>query len=126
MKNNKNNHHQHQTGSQLNSEATQAPQQNTTTPEPVVSRAVAKELEREDFLKKIRKSRTLKALLRDSQKSELQDYLAIFTEVVNDRITELQAVEDQQVAERKAAEDTIKELREKGINLDLIKDLLSK
>lgn len=125
MKKNKNNH-QHQTGSQLNSEATQAPQQNTTMPEPVVSRAVAKELEREDFLKKIRKSRTLKALLRDSQKSELQDYLAIFTEVVNERITELQAVEDQQVAERKAAEDTIKELREKGINLDLIKDLLSK
>ncbi|PSU22059.1 hypothetical protein CTM97_15595 [Photobacterium phosphoreum] len=125
MKKNKTNH-QHQASSQLNSEATQAPQQNTTTPEPVVSRAVAKELEREDFLKKIRKSRTLKALLRDSQKSELQDYLAIFTEVVNERITELQAVEDQQVAERKAAEDTIKELREKGINLDLIKDLLSK
>lgn len=120
MNKNKTNH-QHQASSQLNSEA-----QNTTTPEPVVSRAVAKELEREDFLKKIRKSRTLKALLRDSQKSELQDYLAIFTEVVNERITELQAVEDQQVAERKAAEDTIKELREKGINLDLIKDLLSK
>ena len=125
MNKNKTNH-QHQASSQLNSEATQSPQQNTTTPEPVVSRAVAKELEREDFLKKIRKSRTLKALLRDSPKSELQDYLAIFTEVVNERITELQAVEDQQVAERKAAEDTIKELREKGINLDLIKDLLSK
>ncbi|WP_318441833.1 H-NS family histone-like protein [Photobacterium leiognathi] len=104
-------------------EVTQSTEQPVTEQ---LSRSAAKEIEREDFLKKIRKVRSLKALLRDSSKDDLLEYAKTFNAVVNDRIAELQEIEDKQAAEIKAAEDTIKELREKGINLDLLKNILNK
>lgn len=126
MKKNKHSNRFHSQNNQSQQIEDQQAQQVTEQTSQPVSRSVAKEIEREEFLKKIRKTRSLKALLRDCQKEELQEYQITFNTVVSERIAELQEIEDKQLAELKAAEDTVRELREKGINLEMIKDILSK
>lgn len=85
-----------------------------------------KQSEQVDFINKLRKVRSLRVLLRDESKDDLEDFLLNITTVIEEILDEKKVAELQLEAERDAAKKIVEEMKEKGLNLDLIIELMKK
>lgn len=84
-----------------------------------------KQSERSEFMSKLRKTRTLRVLLRDESKEDLEDYLLNFSTVIEEILEEKREAEDKLEADRESAKQIVAEMKEKGLNLDMIRELIN-